>query len=339
METQMNMTTVDRTFVEKVFRSIDISEETARDYGRRMDMFMRHVGRGGVGYGTFVEFKRSLDARDDLSVATKNKYLACARMFLKELHRRGALPVDITANVRSFRQTRGHKVDGLDDADFESIRKTLSFLTISFRRHRLYSILALLALNGLRQIEVVRMDYEDLDLIKKTAFIRGKGKYDKELIHLAPEAAAAIAEYLAATGIRSGPLFRSFSDRPSDRLTTRTVNREIMWLFWKAGVKKTVHGIRHYYVTKLLDHMDVRDVRKFSRHASLDTLLIYDDALELGRKARKVFSFLPKIDASMSANPHYQTYTAGVGGVRQPERLNWLPRGEDVRDSRMVAGR
>jgi integrase len=45
---------------------------------------------------------------------------------------------------------------------------------------RLKAILSLLALQGLRQVEIVRLDVKDLDLVSKTAFVLGKGRDDKE---------------------------------------------------------------------------------------------------------------------------------------------------------------
>lgn len=39
------------------------------------------------------------------------------------------------------------------------------------------------------------------------------------------------------------------------------------------------HGLRHQGITRALDlaHGDVRKVRRFSRHAKMETLLKYDD--------------------------------------------------------------
>ena len=48
----------------------------------------------------------------------------------------------------------------------------------------------------------------------------------------------------------------------------------------RAGLSRIVrpHGLRHEAITAALDAgRDVRDVRKFSRHAKLDTVLVYDD--------------------------------------------------------------
>jgi integrase len=49
----------------------------------------------------------------------------------------------------------------------------------------------------------------------------------------------------------------------------------------RAGISRGTnpHGLRHQGITRALDlaHGDVRKVRRFSRHAKLETLLKYDD--------------------------------------------------------------
>jgi integrase/recombinase XerC len=48
----------------------------------------------------------------------------------------------------------------------------------------------------------------------------------------------------------------------------------------ETGAKVRPHGIRHTAITAALDTTrgDVRRVRAFSRHANVQTLLVYDDA-------------------------------------------------------------
>jgi integrase/recombinase XerC len=50
----------------------------------------------------------------------------------------------------------------------------------------------------------------------------------------------------------------------------------------QAGIKKTIspHRLRHSAITLALDVMegDLRKVQKFSRHAKIETLMIYDDS-------------------------------------------------------------
>ncbi len=281
--------------VDGILRSLDVSEQTLRDYRCRIDLFIRHTKENGFGPATFIEFKRGLAGRSDLSVSSKNKYLSAAKSFLQELNRWGYVPVDITQKVKSFRQSRGHKVMGLEASDVEAVSEKITELAPTPKNNRLKAFFALLVLQGLRQIEIVRLDVGDLDLKRGTAFIHGKGRDEKEIIYLAPGTVKALNAYLASNGVTYGALFRSMGNRHSDRLSTMTVNREVKKLFKMAGVEKSVHGIRHFYITNLLKKFDVRDAIKFSRHKSFDMLLIYDDELDLKEKSRRVFECLPAI--------------------------------------------
>ena len=68
-----------------------------------------------------------------------------------------------------------------------------------------------------------------------------------------------------------------------------TIKREFKVIFNEVGVEKTTHGFRHYYITTLLKSLDVRDVRKFSRHSSLEMLIVYDDEIDIKHKTADVF--------------------------------------------------
>ena len=86
---------------DKVFDLLDVSETTRADYKYRIGLFLDYVAGKGFNRNSFLEFKRDLAERTDLAVATKNKYLATAKIFLKELNRLGKLPADITQNIKT----------------------------------------------------------------------------------------------------------------------------------------------------------------------------------------------------------------------------------------------
>jgi integrase len=153
---------------------------------------------------------------------------------------------------------------------------------------------SLLAFQGLRQIEIVRLDVDDLVLHKGIAYIHGKGEDDKEPIYLTPATVKALKEYLKIHKLTDGTLFRSMGNRKTERLSTMTIKREVGELLTELGIEKTVHGFRHFYVTELLKTMDARDVRKFSRHRSLEMLMIYDDEVSVQAKAQHFFTAMEK---------------------------------------------
>ncbi|HAU65848.1 TPA: integrase [Candidatus Uhrbacteria bacterium] len=274
----------------EVFDGLDVSEGTRKDYQSRIGMFLYFLEKNGFDHNSYLSFKRLLAARTDLSVATKNKYLSTSKVFLRELVRTGLIPVDITANVRLFSQSKKHKKQGFCFEEIETIAEALKQMPETDRTKRLRALFCLLAFQGLRQIEIIRLSVQDLDFASDTAMIQGKGSDDKERVYLSPETVQAIKVYMKATTRRSGALFQSFGNRKGEHLSTRTIQREFETLLKDLRITRTVHGFRHFYITTLLQNFDVRDARKFSRHKNLETLIIYDDETEISHKCQDVFS-------------------------------------------------
>jgi len=275
-----------RNKAERVFDLLDVKETTRADYKARIAFFIDYTRQHGINRNSFLEFKRELAERADLSVATKNKYLTTAGVFLKELNRLGLLPADITQNIKRFSQTKKHRKDGLTDNEIKTLTDKMRALPQDPQATRLKAILALLTLQGLRQIEVIRLDVKDLDFIAKTAFIQGKGKDDKEPINLHPEATRALQEYLKANKIADGALFTSQSNNSlHKRLTTRALRGIVKETLRELGINKTTHGFRHYFTTRLIKTYkgDLLEVAQYTRHKSLEMLQVYNDNIK--RKA------------------------------------------------------
>jgi integrase/recombinase XerC len=280
---------------ENIFSGLDVNETTKEEYLARIGLFISYTQQHGFNQQSCLAFKRYLQARSDYSISTKNKYLATARVFLKELNRRGLLPFDVTYNVRQFRQNKKHKREGLTDDQVHLIGTKLKFLPPTPRNMRLKALYSLLAFQGLRQIEVVRLDVGDVDLCRKVMFVHGKGSDDKELVYLTPATAKALSQYMEVSKLTDGALFRSLGNRKSERLDTRTIKREFAFQFKELGYgEKTVHGFRHFFVTELLKGMPMQDVRKFSRHRSLEMLMVYDDEINIAKKSKYVFKMMAR---------------------------------------------
>jgi site-specific recombinase XerD len=277
-----------KNMVEEILERLDISENTKKDYRYRADLFLKHVDTNGLHVNTFVEFKQSL--RDmELSVSSKNKYLTTARVLLKELNRIGYMPQDITQNIKSFKCGRLHKKTGVTEEEIEILITRLRSMENTVKTLRLKAMFSLLAFQGLRTIEVVRIELVHMNIAERTVKIISKGKDDFETVYLSPQTVRAIESYIKASGIVKGSLFQNQGCDKGAKLSTRTIQREVEKLFKDCDIEKTVHGLRHYYITSLLGTMDIRDVRKFSRHSNLDQLVVYDDELDLENMKEETF--------------------------------------------------
>ena len=266
----------------RVFDNLDVSETTRKEYASRVKLFIDFVRDNGFTKNSYLEYKRYLAKRIDLTVSTKNKHLIVARVYCKEIHRQGYLPIDITQNIKSFQQSRKHKKDGLSEIEVQKILDYIQTLPSSYAIWRVKALLGLLILQGLRQIEIVRLDVSDLDFVSQYAFVQGKGKDDKEIVDLHPVTVTALKEYIKNNKIADGALFTSTSNNGrNQRLTTKSIRNIINPIMRRLEIDKTVHGFRHYFTTKLIQSYkgDLLTVAQYTRHKSLEMLQVYNDTI------------------------------------------------------------
>lgn len=265
-----------------IFDSLDITEETKKDYLARLPQFAGWLHRNGITHDTLLHYKQYLRSRTDLGIASKNKYLAVARIAMKEMYRRGAISVDLSLNVKSFQQSNKHKVEGLTEQEVEKLCEYLRELPDTFKAVRLRAIIALLLYQGLRQIEIVRLDVADVRLSTSQLNVLGKGRDDKEPLYLHPQTVKTLKAYLRSSIVKDGALFTSlWGQAKGTRLTTRGLRLLVKDVLTAVGVDKTVHGFRHYFTTTLVKayQSDLLRVAHYTRHRSIETLQVYNDSL------------------------------------------------------------
>lgn len=264
----------------KVFNTIDVSDNTRKEYFSRVNNFLQFIEQNELNEDSYLEYKRYLLRCEYYSASTKNKYLMTSKVFLDGLFRLRLIPYKITDNVKGFTQSKLHKKDGLNDDDIGKLQRYCLTLESSKSSLRLRALMALFLFQGLRQIEVVRLDITDIDIKNKKAFVAGKGKYDKEQIHLHPSVVKILKEYIKATKLREGALFRSESNNSSgSRLTTKSIREIIKQVFNLLDIEGSTHGFRHYFITKLIKAYkgELLTVSKYSRHSSIQMLEVYND--------------------------------------------------------------
>jgi integrase len=268
---------------ERIFNNMDVSIETKVDYQMRSTEFYLFLESNGLHLNSLLRYKDFLDSDKRLSASTKNKKLTVARLFLKELYRSGVIPRDIASGVKNFKQSGLHKTNGLDDRDIKKIRDWMhDGRPVTHQRIRTYAILMLLAYHGLREIELCRLEYGDIDFSRSIAMIRGKGQHDKEPVHLHKAVVKMLRTYCDEYGVRSGALFFSVSNSSyGSPITTRSLRRIVMMVFDRLEIEKTPHGFRHTYTTKLVKAYrgDLFRVMRFTRHKSLSMLQTYNDEI------------------------------------------------------------
>lgn len=267
---------------ESIFDTLDIQPSTKSEYQKRILKFLRYMETQTITRDLLLAYKQYLRDDNTLGVSSKNKYLTTARIALREIYRQGIIPVDSSVGMSSFQQNIRHKVNGLTEEVVVKICNYLKEQDCSFKNARLRVLVSLLLFQGLRQIEICRLDFNDIDLASGTINVLGKGRNDKEHIHLHKTTIKALRSYSRASHTKYGPAFYSLNGRnKGQRLTTRGLRQIIQNLFNELGIEKTVRGSRHFFTTELIKHYksDLTTVARFTRHNSLEMLTVYNDEI------------------------------------------------------------
>lgn len=249
----------------------------------------------GPANAAVLGYRADLERRG-LATATVARRLAALRSLVELAGTLGLVTWEI--GIRSPRIEARRDVRGPDQADRKKLWKTLKARGDGTAARRDRALVALLFDLALRRAEVVSLDLADLDLAVGTVQVQGKGKREKSRLTLPAPTRTALREWVEVRGEGPGPLFlrldRARGEGGSDnRLTGDGVAAIVRGLGVSAGLPRRLrpHGFRHSAITAALDSgRDIREVRKFSRHAKLETVIRYDDAREdtAGEIARRV---------------------------------------------------
>lgn len=276
------------------------SESTRRAYARDLhDFFMfasqqppnqslclefLHLEQGQA-IAVVLKFKSHLVNTRKLAENTVNRKLAAVRSLVAMGNRLGVCAYTISDHVKGEKIQRYRDTSGIQAFDYKKVLALIDRTTLKGKRD--YAILRLLWDNALRRNELVMLNVSDFDSTTATLSILGKGKgSQKTQIKLTAQATAAIVEYLLSEGRASklnDPLFQScaYHRTENGRLTGETVRALIDNLCQQAGISKKMspHRVRHSSITTALEHSNgnYQKVQTLSRHASLDTIKIYDD--------------------------------------------------------------
>jgi integrase/recombinase XerC len=141
------------------------------------------------------------------------------------------------------------------------------------------AIMELLYATGVRVSELCGLDIDDLDLVRNTVRVLGKGGRERT-VPVGIPAIAAVRAWIASRGViartGSGPaLFLGARGRRLDPRTARRVVHARLRAV-PAAPDTGPHGLRHAAATHLLEGgADLRSVQEMLGHASLSTTQIY----------------------------------------------------------------
>lgn len=227
-----------------------------------------------------------------LSPATVRRRVAAVRKVVKRARLIGLTTVQLDVDLpraEAFRDTAGPGRKGWRAilARAQSEAEAARTPTRRARSARNLAVLLLLHDRALRRSEVAGLDLADFDPAQPAVAVVGKGKSARRWLTISTRAAEAVRAWIGCRGPgpADGPLFlhlhNAAARRGPGRLSDWAINELVKAVARRAGLSRaaTAHALRHQAITEALDRCrgNVRDVRIFSRHERIDTVMIYDD--------------------------------------------------------------
>ena len=268
--------------------SQDVKESSRNLYARTTKLFFEWVEEQGKSLETLtrldiLEFKDDLFKRN-LSALTIGSYLTAIRKFYEWAEAEKIYP-NIAKGVKTPARKQAFKKQHLTEEKCGELLQ--HFNTLSLRD---FAIVNLILRTGLRTIEVVRANVEDITYKGGRRILRvwGKGKDSKEdFVILTDKAYQPIKDYLATRKGATGgePLFSSTSHRNTgERLSTRTISglcKDGLIAIGLDSKEFTAHSLRHTTaVTILKKGGSLEDAQNVLRHANPSTTQIYTESIK-----------------------------------------------------------
>lgn len=280
--------------------SQDVKESSRRLYSRTLSQFFYWVEAtkrelSQMDRGDILTYKDSLLSSGHSNL-TVSSYLVVVRKFYEWAEASKLYP-NIAKGIKTPKRTQQFKKQHLTD---EKSGELLSYYkSLSLRD---FAIVNLILRTGLRTIEVVRANVEDITFKGERRVLKvwGKGRDSKEdFVVLTEKTYEPIKAYLdSRKGKLSGePLFISESNQNKGRrLTTRSISG-----LCKSGLKAvgldgkefTAHSLRHTTACTILKHGGtIADAQAVLRHTSPVTTQIYLESIKEEQRLKNASEFL-----------------------------------------------
>lgn len=260
----------------------EISKATANSYAHGARRYLTFAtGTNPAEPDTIREWKAEL--LKSYKPRSINTWLAGVKSFfgwLAETHRINFDPTQLIKGASRKGQSKKHVRETLTDSEIKRVLALPDPSTPAGARNA--AILHTMAYTAVRTVEIYRANLEDLQTRgeRLVLAVQGKGSREKDdFVILPPAAESAIRDWLAIRGKKPGPLFTSLSNRTQgQRLSLQALRALVVGYFKLAGVtgNKSTHSLRHTAITKMIRAgLSPVKVMSVSRHASVDTLMIY----------------------------------------------------------------
>ena len=278
--------------VDRFIASQDVKESSKLLYRRTLKQYFNWVEDKGyllseIARPQLLEYKQNLLSSDKSSL-TVGSYITSVRRFYEWTEANKFYP-NVAKGIKTPKRKQQFKKQPLLPAQATAL---LSYYQDKALRD--YAIVNLLLRTGLRTIEVIRANVEDIAYkgSQRVLLVHGKGRDEKDnFVLLTDKSYQPIAEYLATRGKTnsSEPLFTSTSNNSKGgRLSTRSIS-----YIAKEGLKAiglderafTAHSLRHTTAVNILrGGGSLEQAQMTLRHSNPATTQIYTATLNEERR-------------------------------------------------------
>jgi site-specific recombinase XerD len=249
----------------------EIVAATAETFEHALRPFALFVGRDRPLNSVARVDVEAWQAAQGVAPATLRSRLSTVRGFWRHCLVSGLIRSDPTLGIKPPRQPRSVPRTIGDDAIEKMLR--------SIEDPRQLVVVTLMLEEGLRAIEVSRLELADIDFGAEVLTVRrGKGGHGR-VLPLTETCRDAVLAYLAERGRGAGHLVRSRTEKLSvldDGLISPTVQLIAGRALARVGIAESGHALRHTFARRLLEAgASLRDVQTALGHASIATTQIY----------------------------------------------------------------
>ena len=263
----------------------DVREISRKHYQKELHIFFDWVASTGrriqdLTRSDIIAFKDSLlQTHSNLTIAS---YLVSIRRFYEWTEGCKIYP-NIAKGIKSPKRKNAYLKEHLRE------NQIAAFLNHFAGNLRDFAIVNLLLRTGIRTIELVRANIDDITYKGGQRILRvwGKGHDEPDsFVVLTDKAYAPVRDYLDTrkSATMKEPLFVSTSNRNNGgRLTTKTISSLCKEGFRAIGLdahEYTAHSLRHTKAVMLLKNGSIQDVQSVLRHQSVTTSQIYTKSVE-----------------------------------------------------------
>lgn len=271
--------------IDNFISQCDVREISRRHYKKELHIFFDWVASTGrmvqnLTRADIIAFKDSLlQTHSNLTIAS---YLVSIRKFYEWTEGYKLYP-NIAKGIKSPKRKNSYLKEHLRE------NQIAEFLSYFEGRARDYAIVNLLLRTGIRTIELVRANIDDITFKSGQRILKiwGKGHDERDsFVVLSDKSYEPIRDYLVTrkSATLKEPLFVSESHRNSGgRLTTKTISAICKEGFRAIGLdahEYTAHSLRHTTAVMLLKNGNIQDVQSVLRHQSPATSQIYTKSVE-----------------------------------------------------------